>query len=885
MRPNTQRDINTRPNQEHVDQLCLADPEWPVRSSGAPGTSSPGTVHPPYLHSSTSTISTQQYIHHIYTAVHPPYLHSSTSTISTQQYIHHIYTAVHPPYLHSSTSTISTQQYIHHIYTAVHPPYLHSSTSTISTQQYIHHIYTAVHPPYLHSSTSTISTQHGDSAGAQAWCESTTCPSDPSLADQTNCCVHHVNVHSCPMAETDLVTNGLCGPWIPAQGSIFTHSDVMVGSVLAGNWTSVISGLYQVGLTSLIAHFKIAGMHLAVEKTTEVLPKTVCGDDNCEVEQGENCDNCPADCGQCPLEDGEITLIAVAGLLVVLAVCSVAGYFKYQRRKLLWDESWIVAACDIVEDGGLGGLAGSTLSLARSRTSVNAASNARHGNGLHLHITSLAMAKQLFGTVATVHGNRVHVKRVHKRNFQLTKQIRVEIRHIRSLDHPNLCRFMGGCVEPGNVCILYEYCPKGSLSDVIQNDSLPLNWSFRLSLVTDVARGMAFLHKNKLVHGHLKSSNCVVDDRWVCKVTDFGLKEYRREDEEKDPDVMIERMRKATVDRVYVAPEDDTYGQEEAENVSADWKPCLPDLPTKGGNPASDDVCPSPREYRLLIGQCWAEIADDRPTFDSIRRALHRLNPNKLSPVDMMLAMMANYQQHLESVVEERTKDLQVEKERSDHLLHSMLPRQVADHLRQGECVKAEQFESCTIYFSDIVGFTTISAQSTPLQVVALLNKLYTTFDAVIEMYHVYKVETIGDAYMVVSGVPDCIEDHARHVALMSLDLVRQSRAFSIPHMPGEQLRIRVGLHSGSVCAGVVGTKMPRYCLFGDTVNTASRMESTGEAYKIHISDATYQELHRFGEFTFEHRGTIAVKVGKGDMVTWWLTGTAASSETVVGNL
>merc|ERR1711991_620039 len=150
-------------------------------------------------------------------------------------------------------------------------------------------------------------------------------------------------------------------------------------------------------------------------------------------------------------------------------------------------------------------------------------------------------------------------------------------------------------------------------------------------------------------------------------------------------------------------------------------------------------------------------------------------------------------------------------------LLYQMLPKSVVDALKTGSAVKAETFDGCTIYFSDIVGFTKIAGGSTPLQVVDLLNALYTAFDSVIDHHDVYKVETIGDAYMVVSGIP--LRNGNRHpgeIATMALDLLNATVSFKIRHMPETQLQLRAGIHTGPAVAGVVGLKMPRYCLFGD---------------------------------------------------------------------
>lgn len=199
-----------------------------------------------------------------------------------------------------------------------------------------------------------------------------------------------------------------------------------------------------------------------------------------------------------------------------------------------------------------------------------------------------------------------------------------------------------------------------------------------------------------------------------------------------------------------------------------------------------------------------------------------------------------------------------------------ILIRSVAESLIHGERVVAECFENVTIMFSDLVGFTEICSKSTPLEVVEMLNDVYSLMDSIISNFDCYKVETIGDAYMVVSGLPIRNSDHASQIASLALSILNNASNLEIRHRPGELLQIRIGIHSGQVVAGCVGLKMPRYCLFGDTVNCASRMESTSEPRKIHISMATYSLLKKAGCYVCEERGLTFIK-GKGEMRTFWL--------------
>ncbi|XP_077987027.1 uncharacterized protein LOC144441346 [Glandiceps talaboti] len=222
-----------------------------------------------------------------------------------------------------------------------------------------------------------------------------------------------------------------------------------------------------------------------------------------------------------------------------------------------------------------------------------------------------------------------------------------------------------------------------------------------------------------------------------------------------------------------------------------------------------------------------------------------------------------------------QTKALNKERKRTDYLLYRMLPKSVADQLKQNLAVTAESFSEATIFFSDIVGFTRICSDSTPMQVVELLNTVYTNFDSRIDTYDVYKVETIGDSYMVVSGLGLTQTNgnrHASEIAIMALDLLSCMEGMVIPHKPGTKMTMRIGVHTGPVVAGIVGAKMPRYCMFGDAVNIASRLESYGLPNRIHLGDVTYRILQEIGCFVMSRRGEIVMK-GKGQIATYWLLG------------
>jgi adenylate cyclase len=216
---------------------------------------------------------------------------------------------------------------------------------------------------------------------------------------------------------------------------------------------------------------------------------------------------------------------------------------------------------------------------------------------------------------------------------------------------------------------------------------------------------------------------------------------------------------------------------------------------------------------------------------------------------------------------------LQVAQDRAETLLLNVLPRSIADRLKADTQTIADQFSQASILFADVVDFTPFSERLPPADVVGVLDHLFSHFDALAERYRLEKIKTIGDCYMVAAGVPIPRPDHAQALALMALDMLEAMRSSDeVGHLG---LELRVGINSGPVVAGVIGRKRFLYDLWGDAVNTASRMESHGASGRIQITRATYELLA--DDFECEPRGTISVK-GKGEMEVWYVLGRRAAS-------
>lgn len=439
-----------------------------------------------------------------------------------------------------------------------------------------------------------------------------------------------------------------------------------------------------------------------------------------------------------------------------------------------------------------------------------------------------------------------------------------EMRLLSSLRHPCICTVMGAVMSSYHTpMLIMEYMEYGSLHDLLRNETMYLSGEIILQVARDVAQGLRYLHTAKppILHGDLKPANILVDSRFRAKVCDFGLSKKRRDTVSGtlfwlSPEYLIGNEDYNESCDMYsmgiILNEVYSRTRPYAGEV-LDLKALLIEICDRRVNkrPAMADSLP-PR-MGDLVKKLWSRNPNVRPSAKDLDTTLMDMNVQDAEPM---------------------SPDQMNAKPRTQDMLYEIFPKHIAEALKAGRKVEPETHDLVTIVFSDIKGFTDISRQLSPIKVSMMLDRLYLAFDRIARKHGVFKVETIGDAYMGVTNLVENQEDtHVKQIAEFAVEMINEAGQILVDEEEPEKgyIRIRVGFHSGPVVANVIGSLNPRYGLFGDTVNTASRMESNSAGSRILCSETSYMLLKRQAPtMSCTSRGKIAVK-GKGDMVTYWV--------------
>uniref|UniRef100_A0A1I7SXS3 guanylate cyclase n=1 Tax=Caenorhabditis tropicalis TaxID=1561998 RepID=A0A1I7SXS3_9PELO len=606
-----------------------------------------------------------------------------------------------------------------------------------------------------------------------------------------------------------------------------------------------------------------------------------------------------SDCGydNSLCSDFHVFMIAAVVFSILLIPMAIAFYLQ-RKEHLIQQMPWRVPLDTIDFDDNRNGR---PLSVSRRVSTVSTA------RASYSSIFSANVSES-----AHVHKQKVSVKRhVQRRAITFTRQEMEMLNQLKYMSHTNINPFTGICFNQGSeLIVMWQFTTRYSLEDLI------------------FVKGIQYIHNSSIkVHGALYLSNCVVDSYWVVKLTDFGIKNILKERMHHKELVPSSTFDIDAIHYKYLqlAPEHlsqllekheepmgtvegDIYQlamliyqilfymrpfaerQEDIKGDSDKFTPLIgmgtgseklfplklkkiPELANLLSCQSTAPIHPRVPEgnsftMRLLsiIQQCWLFKPAARPTLIKITDAVHREfgQDVKGTLIDQMIEMIDEYSANLEQIVAERTRELEQDMATTENLLYQLLPKTIADAIRCGKSVVPEQHSSVTLLVVDVCQFTKFCEAFIPVHILETLQELYSSFDYIVQKNKAFKVENVGDAYLICSGIPEV--SGYRH-------LREFMKTFTVRHRPSHILQVKMGITSGAVAAGILGSIAPRFCIFGDTVNMACRMASTGLPGTIQLNELTGNTLmEKFPSFNIEERGMIDVK-GKGTCLTFWLTG------------
>ncbi|XP_067651132.1 atrial natriuretic peptide receptor 2-like [Haliotis asinina] len=585
--------------------------------------------------------------------------------------------------------------------------------------------------------------------------------------------------------------------------------------------------------------------------------------------------------------------VAVSVPLILLLLAALIGYIAFQRwklNKMIDNDEWDIPIEDIIfylDDKVLSG-GRSKLGTMKSIKSLQNIEDIPEGSELLDQI--LQWPGKWKGHVIGI--RLLEIKEMATINREM-KRLLLWMRD--SIIHTNVIRFFGLTNLDNEKYVIGEYCGKGPMTDILQNEKYNLTNDFKFSLSTDIASGMNFLHNHGIVHGSLSSSCCLIDSRWMVKVGDWEYcrlfkQLYRKKNPlqfvRKDPHYLSKYA--AAFRDFWVAPEilrsdfelppstqtdvfsfgiitqeiftrEDPYA-EHADSLSPDE--VLKAVVNNNLRPQPNDD--TPLNVRQVMEITWSDNAATRPTFEQILKMLRQSRSSRKSVLDSMMEAMEEYTAHLEERVEERTSELTVAKRNMETMMNDIIPSHLVKRITNGQSVETKVYSSLGIIMVDVMNIKYMNEIANAKDIVQYLNDIHTEIETALENKDTYRMNLQGDCFAVAVGLQDdkpIIEKSVETVANIALDIISQASKATCPSSISKPFELRLGAHIGSVVAGIVGHTAPKFVIMGDSIDVTKSLLSQSTCSKVRISTIMYKHICKKTYFfvepaeQIEHRG------------------------------
>ncbi|OQV18778.1 Atrial natriuretic peptide receptor 2 [Hypsibius exemplaris] len=512
------------------------------------------------------------------------------------------------------------------------------------------------------------------------------------------------------------------------------------------------------------------------------------------------------------------------------------------------------------------------------------------------------------------------IRWTNRKKVSLTPQLIKDVRLVRKLDHENVAKFIGSCLEEDCVCVLYEMCEKGPLNLQFEGEAkAKLDWAIRLSWIKDIVSGMIYIHDSPVgPHTRLTSHCCFIDSRFVVKITDYGLptlftitvaelwmdkrNAFNANSQlwtcpeviRADAEGVLEALRTKERD-VYSfgiilqeiilrARPYSMYAQPSSAIIDEIRRGTM--LEGKHFRPLFPKNCDAPAGLINLAQQCWAEDPTVRPLFDKVATQLRDIMRDRnmgehTNVMDVFMQQMEETSHQLEVTVQEKEKALARQEVRSDEAYLEVFPKDVAELVMNFEDVEPILYQHATLLITDVVGFETLCTLSSPPEIIQLLEDYYKLLSAAYCQFKCFKIDHAGDTVLVTSGVSgESGRQGAKEIARLALRLMVEAKQFTIHYRPTEQLKLRIGVASGPLVMSVLQLTAPRYAICGNLLQTVRRLLVTSECLKIHVSASTKHLLDSYMAFQFKQSSASPVPVSHDSAVqSFWLVNEEGNAE------